>query len=182
MNGNGPHKFCYWFKLSTFFPEFVLCLLVQFSGFLFELAFQECIVNTRLQLFFTVPRTPTTASISVSFKCYILSILISRSLHFNIFANSADDKFLTIQNISWTNKQELFLWSLIVISGLLASDSLYVCIAKVQTIVTRSVSTTVLVYVHTSVYGMGLCNVRRSSNACIDSVMPAFYSVGRVTG
>ena len=90
------------------------------------------------------------------------------------FPNSTDDKFSAIGNISSTSIQELFLWSLIVISGLLASIFLSVCIAKSQKIVAFSASTAGF-----SFYGMRLCNVGRSSNRCIDRLSCLFlYSVG----
>ena len=55
----------------------VLCLLLQFSGFLLDLVFQGFVVNIRLYL--TVPRVPTTTGINVGFRCHIRSISISRS-------------------------------------------------------------------------------------------------------
>ena len=63
----------------------MLCCLVQFSGFLLDLAFREFVVNICLYHFFTVPRAPTTTGINVGFRCHAHSISISRSLFFDIF-------------------------------------------------------------------------------------------------
>ena len=90
------------------------------------------------ELLFILPGAPTSKG---GFRCHICSVSISRSLYFDIFPNSPDDKFLSIGNISSTSKPELFFWSLIVMSGLLVSLFLSVCTAKSQRIVALSVST-----------------------------------------
>ena len=78
-------------KLTLLFSEYVLRLFVQFSGFLLDFALQEFVVNIRLYLS-TVPRAPTTTSINIGFRCHICSILIPRSLYFDIFP---ENKFLS---------------------------------------------------------------------------------------
>ena len=90
-------------NLTMLFSEYVLCLLVEFSGFLLDLAFQGFVVNIHLYLFYCT-KSPHTG-INVSY--HIRSISISR--YFDIFPNSPDDKFLSIGNISPTSKQELLL-------------------------------------------------------------------------
>ena len=127
-------------------------------------------------LFFTIPRALTTTGINVGFRCHIHSILISRSLYFDIFPNSPDDKFSSMWN-SWTSKQELFLWSLTVISCLLMSISLSVFIANPKGLWHFLFQQQVLVYVHASFYGMGICNVGRPSNVCLDLLCHACFYI-----
>ena len=71
----------------------MLCCLVQFSGFLLDLAFREFVVNICLYHFFTVPRAPTTAGINVGFRLVLFKFPGPCFLIFFIFRNSPDDKF-----------------------------------------------------------------------------------------
>ena len=68
-------------------------------------------------------------------------------IFFAMLPNFPAYKFVSTGNISSINKRELFLWSCTVISALLASTFLSVCIVKSYKIVAVSVSTA----------GRGLC-------------------------
>ena len=85
------------------------------------MAFQPFVVNIRLYLFLLYQELPQLQVSMLVFRCHIRFISISRSLYFDTLPNYPDDKFLSIGDISSTSKQEFLLWSLIVISGLLAS-------------------------------------------------------------
>ena len=75
-----------------------------------------------------------------------------------------DEVFLSDGTAISMSVQVLFIWSLIIISGLLVAISLSVCICIVQSIVASLFSVTSLVHVHTTSPTLGYCSADTFSN------------------
>ena len=131
--------------------------------------------------FFIVPSAPTTAGIKFGFNATPVQFQLPKSVYFVILPNYMVDKFLSIGNISSIN--ELFLWPLMVMSGLLPWIFLSVCIAKSDRIAATGFSNRfqqqVVVFVHTSVVH---CNAGIYSSVYWPTHSCVFlYSVGDIT-
>ena len=158
-------------KLTLLFSEYVLPLFVQFSGYLLDFAFPGICCKYTFVPFLQYQELP---QLQVSILVLGATFVLLRFPGPCILIFFQMINFYPQKTPAQPKKGVVFIIFNCIIR-FISINLLYVCIAKSQRIKTISVSTAGSALCSYQFYGVGLCDVRRSSYGCIDRFCHVYF-------